>query len=136
MWSHFVFAAFLVCVSALLLWIHQRAWSIHQLEGLDETALDFRRRQYRRRMQASAMIAVVGMLVVVSLAIVDAIITAALWLFVLSLVVWMLLLAFADMVSSYLYYHQIRSQHTAEHAELQAQVDRIRRREGNGQSHE
>jgi hypothetical protein len=55
---------------------------------------------------------------------------------VVSLVVWMLLLAFADMVSSYFYYAQIRAHHVAEHAALQAQLERLRRREGNGQSHE
>ena len=73
---------------------------------------------------------------VVSLAITDRLMTAILWLVVLSLVVWMLLLAFADMVSSYFYYAQIRAQHIAEHAALQAQLERIRRREGNGQAHE
>ncbi|HRX79065.1 MAG: hypothetical protein H6821_12340 [Planctomycetaceae bacterium] len=136
MWSYLAFAAFLVGASALLLWVHQRAWSIHQLEGLDESTLDFRRRQHRRRMQASAMIGVVGFLVVISLAIVDAIITTALWLVVLSLVVWMLLLAFADMVSSFFHYNQVRDRHVAEHATLQAQVDRLRQREGNGQKHD
>ncbi|MBI2480699.1 MAG: hypothetical protein HYV60_19350 [Planctomycetia bacterium] len=136
MWTHLVFAAFLVGASLLLLWVHQRAWSIHQLAGLDDTALDFRRRQYRRRMQASAMIGIVGFLVFISLGIIDALMTAVLWLVVLSLVVWMLLLAFADMVSSFFHYNQIRAQHIAEHATLQARVDRIRQREGNGQTHE
>jgi len=136
MWSHLIFAAFLLVASGLLLWIHWRAWRACRGEELDEREFDFRRRQFRRRMQASAMIGVVGIAVVVSLAITDPMMTAILWLVVLSLVVWMLLLAFADMVSSYSYYHQIRAQHTAEHASLQAQLKRIRRREGNGQSHE
>lgn len=136
MWSHLAFAAFLFAASALLLWIHWRAWRACGSEVLDEREFDFRRRQFRRRMQASAMIGVVGVAVVVSLAIADAMMTAILWLAVLSLVVWMLLLAFADIASSYYYYHQIRVEHVAEHASLQAQLERIRRREGNGQSHE
>ena len=118
------------------MWVHQRAWRTYQSEGLDETVLDFRRRQYRRRMQSSAMIAVVGVLVVVSLAIVDAIITAALWLAVLGLVIWMLLLAFADMVSSYFHYSQIRARYVAEHAELQTRLECIWQRDGHGQSSE
>jgi hypothetical protein len=136
MWSYFVFAAFLLGISALLLWIHLRAWRAYQCEGLEEQAFDFRRRQFRRRMQASAMIGIVGILVVISLALTEPVMIAILWLVVMSLVLWMLLLAFADMASSYFYYNQIRAQHTAEHATLQAQVDKIRRREGNGQAHE
>jgi len=136
MWSHLVFAAFLFVASGLLLWIHWRAWRACRSEELDERAFDFRRRQFRRRMQASAMIGIVGVAVVVSLVIADTLMTALLWLVVVSLVVWMLLLAFADMVSSYFYYAQIRAHHTAEHAALQAHLERIRRREGNGQSHE
>ena len=136
MWSYLVFAAFLLSASALLLWFHLRAWRSAQVEPLDEKAIDFRRRQFRRRMQASAMIGIVGIAVVASLAVTDAIMTAILWCFVLALVVWMLLLAFADMVSSYFYYNQIRAQHTAEHASLQAQLDKLRRPEGNGRAHE
>ena len=82
------------------------------------------------------MIGIIGIAVVVSLAIKDSMLSAILWLVVLSLVVWMLLLAVADMASSYFYYQRIRVQHTAEHALLQAQLERIRRREGNGQAHE
>lgn len=136
MWPYFVFAAFLLCVSALLLWIHRQAWRVCQSEGLEEHAFDFRYRQYRRRMQASAMIGIVGALVIVSLAVPEPVPNAVLWLVVISLVLWMLVLAFADMVSSYFYYAQVRAQHMAEHATLQAQVDKIRRREGNGQAHE
>jgi hypothetical protein len=136
MWTHLVFAAFLMAASGFLLWIHWRAWCDCQREELDERTFDFRRRQFRRRMQASAMIGIVGVAVVAGLAITDAVMMSILWLAVLGLVVWMLLLAFADMVSSYSYYHQIRRQHMDEHASLQAQLEGIRRREGNGQLHE
>ncbi len=134
MWSHLGFAAFLLGASVLLLWIHWRAWRAFRSQEIDEKAIDFRYRQFRRRMQASAMIGLVGVAVVVSLVVTDSMLTAVIWLVVLSLVVWMLLLAFADMVSSYFYYNQIRDQQTAEHASLQAQLDRIRQREGNGQA--
>ena len=136
MWSHLAFAAFLFVASGLLLWIHWRAWHACRSEELDERAFDFRRRQFRRRMQASAMIGIVGIAVVASLAIEDPLSAAILWLVVLALVVWMLLLALADMMSSYFYFYQIRAQHAAEHASLKAQLDLLRRQEGNGQSHE
>lgn len=136
MWSHLAFAAFLFTASGLLLWRHARVWRASRSEELDEREFDFRRRQFRRRSQASTMIGIVGIAVVVSLAIKDPLINPILWLVVLALVVWMLLLALADMVSSYYYYHQLRARHTAEHAALQAQLDRLRRREGNGQAHE
>lgn len=134
MWSFILFAAFLLAASGLLLWIHQRAWQLAQREGLDERNFDFRRRQYRRRMQASAMIAVVGVAVLGSLAVTDPIMTAILWIVVLVLVGWMLLLAFADMISSMLHYKQLRAEYAAEHASLQAQLERSRKREGNGQA--
>ena len=134
MWSHLVFAALLLVASSLLLWTHTRAWRASRSEELDAKEFDFRRRQFRRRMQASAMIGMVGIAVLVSLVMTNPTMTAILWLAVLSLVVWMLLLALADMVSSYFYYQKIRDQHVAEHASLQAQLDRIRRREGNGQA--
>lgn len=136
MWSYFVFAALLLAASGLLLWTHARAWRACRDEELDESELDFRRRQFRRRMQASAMIGIVGIAVAVSPAITNSMGTAILWLVVFSLVVWMLLLALADMVSSYYYYYQLRARHTAEHASLQAQLERLRRREGNGKAHE
>lgn len=134
MWIYLGFAAFLLGMSALLLWLHLRGWRATQREELDERAMDFRRRQFRRRMQASAMIGVVGLAVVASLAVEDTMMNAILWLVVLSLVVWMLLLALADLVSSYYYYNQVRAQQTAEHASLQAKLKQVRRREGNGQA--
>lgn len=136
MWSHLAFAAFLLGASAGLLWMHLRAWRASRLESQDEQAFEFRRRQFRRRMQASGMIGVVGIAVAASLAVTAPLMTAGLWLVVLSLVVWMLLLALADMVSSYFYYAQVRARHAAEHASLQAKLDRIRKREGNGQADE
>ncbi len=136
MWSFILFAAFLLAASGVLLWVHQRAWQLAQREDLDERNFDFRRRQYRRRMQASAMIAVVGVAVLTSLAITDPIMTAILWVVVLALVAWMLLLAFADMISSMFHYKRLREEYAAEHASLQAQLERSRQREANGRAND
>ena len=134
MWTNIAFAAFLMVVSGVLLATHNRSWRQAQSEDHDDKATDFHWRRYRRRMQASAMIGIVGLTVGIGAWIEDTLLSAIYWSVVFLIVVWIVILAAADLVSSRFFLNQIRDQHTAEHAALQAELDRIRSRESNGRS--
>jgi heme exporter protein D len=136
MWTNLAFAVFLIVVSAVLLCTHVRAWRETQRGDSDDKAVDFLRRQFRRRMQASLMIGVVGLTVIAGLWIEEGVISVFYWSGVLLIVVWIAILAIADLVNSRFYLNQIRDQHATERAALQAEVDRIRRRDANGRSEE
>ena len=78
------------------------------------------------------MIAFVGVAVVGSVWIRDPTYALAYWGCVAMVVVWMGLLAFADLVSTRIYFAQLRREQLSEHASLRAELQRIRNREGNG----
>jgi len=132
MLSSIAFAALLFAVSALMITCHVVSWRRLERAGCDDGAREFFRRQYRRRMQASAMIGFVGIAIIGGIWVRDPIYTIAYWGCVAIVVLWMGLLAVADMLSTRSYYWRLRREQIAEHASLQADLKRIRSREGNG----
>jgi len=133
---------------AVLLWVaagwlmnsHLSTWrAVQRQQGqLEAREFDYRRRQFRRRMQSSAMLGLVGigMLTGGLLKVFGAppLVVVVFWIGVMLFVVWLGLLAVADMVSTRYYFSRLKQNYVVEEARLQAELRRLKRTRGNGQA--
>jgi hypothetical protein len=102
---------------------------------LEQEERAYRGRQFRRRMQASALIGVIGLAVLGGLWVEGPPSEALYWCGVLLIVIWLVMLAGADAVSTQSYFRDVQKRRAQEHAALQEEIDRYRRLEGNGKNH-
>ena len=128
-----ILVALVLCISSagLMAW-HIRAWKRLQHAKIDLRELEFRRRQYRRRMQTSAMLGVLGVAIFIGQLLMNRVTTRLLviyWSGVLVLVLWMALLALADMVATSFYYSREKNNYVVEHAKLQGELRQAREKE-------
>ncbi len=127
-------AALVLCASsaALIVW-HIRAWKRLQQAEVDSRELDFRRRQFRRRVQTSAMLGVLGVAIGIGQWLMTCVtsrpVLVIYWSGVLLLVLWLVLLALADMAATSFYYSQEKSQYVVDHARLRGELQRVRDQE-------
>jgi hypothetical protein len=104
---------------------------------LDAAEFDYRRRQFRRRMQTSAMLGLVGIGMLVGGLLIAW--PARPWLIftvwggVMVLVVWLGLLAVAEIVATRYYFGRLKQDYLVEQARLQAELRRLQRIRGDGQ---
>ncbi|MEX0641469.1 MAG: hypothetical protein WD468_02145 [Pirellulales bacterium] len=125
----------LVALSMLLIALHRRTARRAAETFQDPEEREFAASQYRRRMQTSAMIGLVGVLVFVGHWLDHSIGELIVWLAVVLLVVWIMLLALADIVATRAHFSRIRRGAIVEHARLQAALHHARKqqaRAGNG----
>lgn len=140
LWSSILVGLLLVFAAACFVRWHANAWRAlgERASELDVEEIDFRRRQLRRRTQTSAMLGLVGigMLVGRLLLVWRAHPTVILlfWGGVVLLVLWLGLLAVADMVATRFYFGRLRQNCLVEQARLRAQLRRVERTRGNGQA--
>jgi UDP-N-acetylmuramyl pentapeptide phosphotransferase/UDP-N-acetylglucosamine-1-phosphate transferase len=129
-----IIVGLLLCAASggLMVW-HIRAWKRLQADDLDEKGREFHRQQYRRRMQTSGMLGLLGVAIMLGqllmLWVTSAIFLLLYWGLVVVLVIWMALLALADMTATNVYYSQEKSLSVVEHARLQAELRRARNEE-------
>ncbi len=132
--SSFLVALVLVATSVALVVRHVRVWKRLNGEGLEERELDFRRRQFRRRVQTSAMIGLLGVAIVVGQLLLDFVKSPRFlvyyWIGVLAILLWILLLAVADMMATSAHYSRERSDLAVGHAKLQLELRKARERAG------
>ncbi|HID78528.1 MAG TPA: hypothetical protein EYP56_21370 [Planctomycetaceae bacterium] len=138
-WSWVVMPLVLLGFATALLVAHVRAWQRVRCRAdqLGVRELAFRRSQFRRRMQTSAMLAVLAIGLLVGRWIqsppVAPLIFLIYWMVVLLLVIWMGLLAVADIASTKHHYGRIRDGYVIEQARLEAELRRRERIRGDGQ---
>ncbi len=131
-------AVLLACAGGLLVW-HLLSWRADQRRGLDPNEREFRRRQFRRRMQTTIMLA----LLAASLPIGHQLVilgrgagpqswwlkaAVIFWAAVLVLLVWLVLLATADIWASKFFYGRLRDRNQLEQTRLKAQLWKLRQR--------
>ena len=128
--SSIIVALVLVVSSAGLIAWHIRAWKRLQQEEIDPRERDFRRRQYRRRMQTSAMLGVLGVAIFIGQLLMTWVtsrhVLVIYWSGILVLVLWVALLALADMAATGFYYSREKTDYVVEHAKLQGELRRAR----------
>ena len=136
------FAAFLLlCAAALMVW-HVRAWRAQRQRKLEPDEREFFRRQFRRRVQTSAMLG----LIAASLPLGQWIAQNAVenpktdwpkwafgfWGMVILFLVWVGLLALADLWASRIFFSRLRQRYWLEKTRLEAELRRIHGAGGNG----
>ena len=131
LWSSILVAVSLVLAAGLLIRAHQRAWQTlqQQRRQLEPNEYDFRRRQLRRRSQSSAMLGLVGIGMLIGRLLIvwraPPLVVVVFWVGVMALVVWLALLAVADIVSTRLHFSRLRQDYIVQQARLQAQLRRM-----------
>lgn len=129
-----ILVALALCVSSagLIVW-HIRAWKRLQHAEIDARERDFRRRQCRRRIQTSAVLGVLGVAIFIGqwlmIWVPSRLFLVIYWSGVLVLVLWVVLLAVADMAATSLYYSREKNNSIVEHARLQGELRRAREKE-------
>jgi len=136
LWSSAFVSLLLLAAAAGLMTSHARTWRSAREEPLEPGELEFCRRQFRRRMQTSAMLGLLGVAIfvgqVLTLWIVSRLFVALYLAGILALLGWVVLLALADILATKYHFGRLRDNYKIEQAKLQAEVRRIRAREGNG----
>jgi hypothetical protein len=138
LWFTIAVGLALSATAAGLMVSHVRTWRRFQESGeaADPREGRYRRRQFLRRAQTSALL---GLLAVALVAGHWATSPpwrpwafAAYWGMVLTVVAWIALLALADMVSTRLYFAQVREHYRVEEMRLKIDLERLRRTRSNG----
>ncbi len=129
---------FLFLSAAGLTGSHVRTWRSVRQRELEPIELDYRWRQFRRRMQSSAMLGLLAVAIFVGqwvnsppLAPVAVILF---WMGALFLVIWLALLAVADIVSTKHHFSRLRRDCLVERAKLQAELHRMKNLRSNGRA--
>ena len=139
-WPLLAFAVLMLLASAgLMLW-HVRTWRRmrDRPDPPDAKEAEYRWRQFRRRMQSMVLLALSAVALLVGHWInperVSPLVFSVYWGGVILLVVWVGLLAVADMISTKSYFARVHERQLIEKAKLQAELRRVQAAHGNGQS--
>ena len=121
-----LFGLSLVVISAVLLWWHTNNWQVAKSRIEKDSERLYTWRQFRRRVQASSMLGVVGIAVVLGQYIPISPTALIYWFIVVLVVLWIILLALADLVSTRLYLEEIRRDTIVEQALLREEMRQLR----------
>ena len=133
-WDTSLFALVLIVASVFLVRWHWQVWKASQDSDEEQGEKDFLHRQSRRRVQASGMIGVIGLGMFIG-QFLDRwpLLKVFHWAGVFVLVLWMLLLAVADLIVTRQHYGRIRRDHLMDEIRYQSE---LRRRSQDGLSPE
>jgi len=127
--------ALLVAGGLLMTW-HVNAWKKRTGHAISEEMYRYHRRQLFRRMQASGLIALLGVFFLAGDFLRDPYWKVAYWSAAALIVVWLIVLAVADIRSTQTRFGQLHEEYLVQKAALKEEVNRLRReeagREGNG----
>jgi len=125
----------LVSGGGLMAW-HVVAWRRWRSQDVEARERNYRRRQFVRRMQTSAMLGLLGVAIIVGQVLTpwlrSLMFTVLFWGGVLVLVLWMGLLALADIVATQQHFGRLHNETLVERAKLQAEARRLQAGQGNG----
>ncbi len=114
---------------------HLKTWKTASVNTDDARVLDFHWRQFRRRMQCSAMLILLALAVFVGQWITTpAWLVILFWCGTLLIVLWLGLLAVADIIMTVHHFQGLRADCMVEQAKLKAEAKRIKSVGGNGRA--
>jgi hypothetical protein len=135
-WSTSLISALLLAAALGLMYWNVLCWRKTQLADLASGELDFYRRQFRRRIQTSAMLGILAVLIFVGELLTwwinSHVFFIIYWMATLLLVVWVALLAGADIWATQYHFGQLRQKCLIEQAKLHAEIRRVQSVRGNG----
>lgn len=126
---------FLILCAAVLMLMHTRTWRAQRQLAMESAERDFHWRQYRRRMQSSGMLALVAVGIFAGQLVAHVagpVLAIIFWGVVGLLVLWIAVLAAADIVATKYYYGRLRQDCVVEQAKLKSQLRRIESVRRNG----
>jgi len=136
---HLAFSVFIIVMASVLMSGHQRAWQRQHEVATSDEEREFFFRRYRRRMQTSGMLAVVGVAIAVGFWVRIPWVALIYWGVVGLLLLWILLLAAADLINTQMLWTRERNRHRRQQAEIEAELARLKKqsteqtkRDGNG----
>ena len=135
-WSAVPIPLFLLICAAVLMGMHARTWRSVQEQEMESAERDYHRRQFRRRMQSSGMLGVLAVGIFAGQwvsQVARPTIVFIFWGGVALVVVWVGVLAVADILATKHYYGRLRQGFVIEQAKLQAQLRRMQQARRNGQ---
>jgi hypothetical protein len=132
MWPFFVAAGTIIAVAGGLIAWHIHTWNAARSANLTAGELKFAFEQYRRRMQTSAMLAAVGLLIGAGPWITAPLAVLLYWLGVIVLILWIMLLAGADMLATRMHFSQIETEHSIKQLKLHAALEAEQQKRSNG----
>lgn len=137
-WSSLLISVLLLLAALGLMNWHVRSWQRAQSADLAVGEHDFYRRQFRRRIQTSAMLGILAVGIFVG-ELLTLWIDSQLFFIIycaasLLLVVWVILLAVADIWATQYHFSKLRQQCLIEQAKLHAEIRRVQSIRGNGKA--
>jgi hypothetical protein len=136
LWFSAVVSGLLLLVAAGLILGHLRQWRRVRPELLAKDEYDYRRRQFRRRMQTSTMLGLAGAAFFAGELLprwIDSNLFLLLyWTAVLLLILWVVLLAAADIWATKSYYGRLRNAYFHEKLKLETELRRAQAARSNG----
>ncbi len=137
-WVSLLVSLFLLLAAIGLTVMHVRTWRSFRGLELEPDESSYRWRQFRRRMQSSGMLGLLAVAIFVGQWIESPpfapLVVLLFWAGTLVLVVWLALLAMADIVSTKHYFSQVHRDCLVEQAKLKAEIHRIKSFRGNGKA--
>ena len=135
-WSSALISALLLSAALGVMYWHVLSWRRAQLADLAAGELDFYRRQFRRRIQTSAMLGILAVMIFLGVLftwwINSHVFFIIYWAAALLLVIWVALLAGADIWATQYHFGQLRQKCLIEQAKLHAEIRRVQSVRGNG----
>ena len=123
--------AFLVIASLWMIKKHIHVWRAARAdESCEPHELNYRRRQFRRRMQTSGILGILGIAILVGYFIkqpMAIVVVAVYWMTVFLMVVWLLVLACFDAISTQQYVRRIQRRNESQQALLEAKLRRAKK---------
>ncbi len=126
-----VFSVSLLLLSVVLAIGHVRAWRDARSRITDKNELAYARRKFRRRMQVGFMIAAAGVAILAgSFLPAEPMLWSVYWIAVMLWVVWIAILAAADIVDSRTHYGELHHDQLVMRSQLEAELRRHRNGKG------
>jgi hypothetical protein len=123
MWPFFLAAGVIVAVAGGLIVWHRSVWRKALAAKLSAGELKFAYQQYRRRMQTSAMLALVGGLIGGGPWVNAPLAVLLYWLAVVVLILWIMLLAGADMLATRMHFAEVETLQHLKQVKLRAALE-------------
>jgi hypothetical protein len=120
-----IVSLFLAAAAIFLVRSHVRSWRAARQQDLSPAEFDFHRRQFRRRMQASGWLGVLAVAILGGSVLRPGSLFVFVWFGIFLAVVWVTILALADMVATRRHFDLVRHDNLVEEAKLQAEIRRL-----------
>ena len=137
-WSPTLVACFLLACAVGLMASHVRTWRSADAEKLEPREREYRWRRFRRRMQTSAMLGLLAIAIFAGPLLMRWIgskwFAFGYWTGVMLLLLWMALLAWADIIATQQHYGRLERDYLSEQTKLLSELHRIRAAKNNGRA--